>query len=81
MALYAEQQAAKGLPLRAVARHMLGLYNNLPGARAFRRRLSAVSPGDPPRLLREAAALVRMPPAVQGWSSAEGRLVEAPQLS
>ena len=62
MAAYAGQQAG-GLPVRAVTRHMLGLYNGLPGARAFRRRLSAVSPEDGPGLLREAAALVRTPEA------------------
>jgi tRNA-dihydrouridine synthase A len=63
MVAYAGQQA-KDLPVRTVTRHMLGLYNGLPGARAFRRRLSAVSPEDGPGLLREAAALVRTPEPV-----------------
>jgi hypothetical protein len=43
---------------------MLGLYNGLPGARAFRRRLSAVGPGDGPAALSEAAELVRAPDRV-----------------
>ena len=30
----------RGVPLRAIARHMLGLFNGLPGARAWRRTLS-----------------------------------------
>jgi tRNA-dihydrouridine synthase A len=62
MALYAGQHAAD-VPLRAVTRHMLGLYNNLPGARAFRRRLSAVAPEDGSDVLREATALVPTPVA------------------
>ena len=36
---YAAQAAASGTPVRAVARHVLGLYNGEPGARAWRRRL------------------------------------------
>ena len=40
MALYAEREAGQGTPLRSIVRHMLGLYNGLPGARAFRRYLS-----------------------------------------
>lgn len=63
MTAYAAQQAAAGVPLRAITRHVLGLYNSLPGARAFRRRLSEAGPGSGPGLLREAAALVRTPMA------------------
>ncbi len=37
---YAVVQAALGVPLRAIARHMLGLFNGLPGARLWRRTLS-----------------------------------------
>jgi tRNA-dihydrouridine synthase A len=41
MAQYAEQeQRLHATPLRAITRHLLGLYNGLPGARAFRRLLS-----------------------------------------
>jgi tRNA-dihydrouridine synthase A len=36
---YAAAAAAEGTPVRAVARHMLGLYNGERGARAWRRRL------------------------------------------
>jgi tRNA-dihydrouridine synthase A len=59
VAAYAERQAAEaGVPLKAVTRHVLGLYNGLPGARAFRRRLSAVGPADAADALREAVAAV-----------------------
>ncbi len=38
---YAWEAAARGTPVRAIARHMLGLYNGVRGARAWRRRLSS----------------------------------------
>ena len=37
---YVERELAAGTPLRAITRHVLGLFNGLPGARAWRRRLS-----------------------------------------
>jgi tRNA-dihydrouridine synthase A len=37
---YAEVQLARGVHLRAIARHVLGLYHGAPGARAWRRVLS-----------------------------------------
>ena len=58
MAAYAEAQRRRGVPLRSIARHMLGLFNGLPGARAWRRRLSALDPADGPEVLLEAATLV-----------------------
>jgi tRNA-dihydrouridine synthase A len=61
MATYAESQARSGVPLRAIARHMLGLFNGLPGARAWRRRLSLLRPSDGPATLREAAAHISTP--------------------
>ena len=35
---YVERELAEGTPLRAITRHVLGLFNGLPGARAWRRR-------------------------------------------
>ncbi len=63
MAAYAARVAAEGVPLYAVARHMLGLANGLPGARRFRRLLSEGTRGRevPPRVLLEAWAAVRDP--------------------
>ena len=37
---YAERQLADGVPLSAMTRHVLGLFNGRPGARAWRRHLS-----------------------------------------
>ena len=40
MRRYAERRVAAGTPLRAITRHMLGLFNGRAGARAWRRGLS-----------------------------------------
>jgi tRNA-dihydrouridine synthase A len=37
---YVERQLAAGVPLNAMTRHVLGLFQGQPGARAFRRHLS-----------------------------------------
>ncbi len=58
---YAVVAMAAGAPLRAVTRHMLGLYQGLPGARAWRRMLSdnlRLAQGDA-TLILDAAAQVR----------------------
>ena len=61
---YVEQSVAKGVPVKSITRHILGLFNGQPGARAWRRFLSENAPrfdGGPAEasaLLRNAAALV-----------------------
>ncbi len=50
---YAVGEVARGTPLRAIARHMLGLYQGQPGARAWRRMLS-----DAPGLARNDPAVL-----------------------
>jgi tRNA-dihydrouridine synthase A len=40
MIAYSASARARGVPLRSVVRHMLGLYHGRPGARAWRRTLS-----------------------------------------
>lgn len=57
---YAVAEVAHGTPLRAIARHLLGLYQGRPGARAWRRMLSdpAALRRDDPELLLAAAARV-----------------------
>ena len=40
MKAYATAQRTQGVPLRAIVRHMLGLYHGQPGARGWRRTLS-----------------------------------------
>jgi tRNA-dihydrouridine synthase A len=37
---YVTAQRAQGVPLRSIARHMLGLYHGMPGGRRFRQMLS-----------------------------------------
>jgi tRNA-dihydrouridine synthase A len=57
---YAVAEVARGTPLRAIARHLLGLYQGRPGARAWRRALSdaaALSRNDPDLFLAAAARL------------------------
>lgn len=58
---YLARELQSGTPLHAMTRHMLGLFNGLPGARAFRRHLSenAVRPGVGLAVLDAALGLVR----------------------
>jgi tRNA-dihydrouridine synthase A len=53
---YASRQIAQGVPLRAITRHMLGVFNGRAGARNWRRTLSeGVNRGaTSPALLSEA---------------------------
>jgi len=57
---YVEAQCAAGERLAAMSRHILGLFQGRPGARAWRRHLSvhAHAPGAGPDVIRAAAALV-----------------------
>jgi tRNA-dihydrouridine synthase A len=56
--VYVERKLAEGVRLSSMTRHMLGLFNGRPGARAFRRHLSenAVQRGAGVRVLRDALA-------------------------
>ncbi|WP_193369703.1 tRNA dihydrouridine(20/20a) synthase DusA [Pelagibius marinus] len=55
---YVERQLSDGVPLKSITRHMLGLFNGLPGARAWRRCLAeeAHKPGAGPEVIEEALA-------------------------
>jgi len=57
---FVEQQRARGVPLHRITRHMLGLFQGRPGARAWRRYLSeqAHHPGSGPEVLAQAVALL-----------------------
>jgi tRNA-dihydrouridine synthase A len=57
---YIERELAGGVRLHAITRHLHGLFQGVPGARAFRRRLAeaGASPQAGVPLLREALALV-----------------------
>jgi tRNA-dihydrouridine synthase A len=60
---YAAAVVASGGRLSNVTRHVLGLFNGRPGARAFRRILTegAIRPGAGVEVIREALAAVRRP--------------------
>jgi tRNA-dihydrouridine synthase A len=62
---YIEERLSQGAPLSAITRHMLGLFQGLPGARAWRRHLSenVHKPGAGPEVVSAALALVRRAPA------------------
>jgi len=57
---YIEMRMREGTPLKAITRHMLGLFQGLPGARRWRRVISeeAHQPGSRPELLLRAARFV-----------------------
>jgi tRNA-dihydrouridine synthase A len=61
MRRYAERQVSAGMPLRAITRHMLGLFNGRAGARAWRQALSeGVSRGSAaPALIEDALRAAR----------------------
>ena len=60
---YAAAHVAAGGRLHQVTRHMLGLFAGRPGARGWRRALSALPPGAGPRALEDALAQMRAPAA------------------
>jgi tRNA-dihydrouridine synthase A len=57
---YVEAQLAHGIHLHAMSRHILGLFQGLPGARAFRRHISENAPRKDAgiEVIRDAMALV-----------------------
>ena len=61
MQAFITQQSAMGVPLHRITRHMLGLYQGQPGARAWRRYLSenAHRSGAEANILSEALACMR----------------------
>jgi tRNA-dihydrouridine synthase A len=60
---YVEARLAEGVPLHAMTRHLLGLFNGFPGARGWRRHLAAeaVKPGADTRVLHAALRHVDRP--------------------
>lgn len=62
---YIERELARGTRLAAVTRHLHGLFQAVPGARAFRRHLATagVKPDATAQVLREALAFLRQTPA------------------
>ena len=64
---YIEAAVADGTPLAAITRHMLGLFNGVRGARAWRRHLAenAHRPGAGIEVVRAASAHIGPPTAAQ----------------
>jgi tRNA-dihydrouridine synthase A len=60
MTPYIERELARGTRLHSIARHFVGAFHGVPGARAFRRHLAenGVRPGAGVNVLRGAIALV-----------------------
>ena len=60
---YVDARLGEGVPLWRMTRHVLGLYQGVPGARAWRRTLSegARRPGATAALLRQSLRLVESP--------------------
>jgi tRNA-dihydrouridine synthase A len=57
---YVERELARGTRLHAITRHVLGLFNGMPGARAFRRHLAsfAARPGAGGEVIAEALSFL-----------------------
>ncbi len=70
---YVEVKLREGVPLNALTRHMLGLFNGRAGARLFRRHLSenATRPGAGIGVLRDALAHLEVPAAREAGPVAE----------
>jgi len=64
---YVDAQRSADVPLKSMTRHILGLFNGLPGARAWRRHLSeeAVRDDAGPEVIEAALALVPELPAAK----------------
>jgi tRNA-dihydrouridine synthase A len=62
---YIDRQTAAGAPFYAIARHVLGLFQGIPGARAYRRHIAThgVKAGATAQVLRDALAMVVDSPA------------------
>ena len=60
---YVAARLAEGVPLHAMTRHILGLFNTWPGARAWRRHLATegVKPGAGLEVVRDALSHVHVP--------------------
>ncbi len=63
---YVEARLAEGVALHAMTRHLLGLFNTCPGARAWRRHLATegVKPGAKISVIHDAIRHVRTPARV-----------------
>jgi len=72
--VYVERKLRDGVPLNAMSKHMLGLFNGKPGARLFRRHLSE-------NATRKGANLQTLRDALAHLSRAEALRAEAKDVS
>src|SRR3546814_12895843 len=70
---YVERQLAEGVPLKSITRHMLGLFNGLPGARAWRRH-----PAEPAHRPEAGPAVLGAAPAPRPQTPATRRAARPP---
>jgi tRNA-dihydrouridine synthase A len=72
---YVEREVAAGVRGSSVLRHVVGLFHAVPGARAFRRRITvgAVQPGAGAEVLRDALGLVARDGAMDHIMTAAAR--------
>jgi len=61
MLAYIDSELVRGIPIKHITRHMLGLFQGVPGARHWRRHLGqhAADPLAGPEIVREALALIK----------------------
>ena len=78
---YIADQLARGTRLHAITRHLVGAFQGVPGARAFRRHLAenGVKAGAGINVLRDAIALVDEPVAspIAAWRPMDSRAASA----
>ena len=76
---YVAREIERGTRLYDIARHLLGLFHAVPGARAFRRHLATegVKAGAGPEVLRDALALVPASEVRDPWQHPPTRTSEA----
>jgi tRNA-dihydrouridine synthase A len=69
---YVQRQCAAGIPVKHISRHVLGLFQGMPGAKRWRRYISQHAHLDPDndRLLLQALDVMRSPAEVQHAFSA-----------
>jgi tRNA-dihydrouridine synthase A len=60
---YVRCELAEDTPLKAITRHILGLFHGIPGARAWRRHLSEAHPDAGAEVIEEALGMIRRGPA------------------
>ncbi|MDN3518440.1 tRNA dihydrouridine(20/20a) synthase DusA [Aquisalimonas lutea] len=79
---FVEEQLRRGAPLSAMSRHLLGLFQGCPGARAWRRHISenAHRRGAGPEVLEQAAAHVHEQPRSPASAAVPDRAADSGRI-